>query len=190
MQTIRHRPGIFIQPPADDGSSVTGLLSILGSGIPVTSTGADRLPDTGQHLFQAVDRESGTDRQNDIAPCRKQITMQTENFPEQPFDSVPPDCVSSFTVHADSQPSIGERIVKEDQGETFTLQPLAGAVDPLELPCCPQSMIFREREAAQLFQAANCIRPFALLLLITARPERVFIRTRKPWVRARLVLLG
>lgn len=190
MQMIRHRPGIFIQPPTDDGSLVAGPLPISGTDNSTTFTGTDRLPDTGQHLFQTVERESGTDGQNDIALCREQITVQTKNFPEQSFYSVAPDCIPSFTVHADSQPSKSERIVQEDQGKTVTSQPSAGAVDSLKLPCCPQSMIFREREAIQLLQAANCMRPFARLLLITARPERVFIRTRKPWVRARLVLLG
>ena len=38
--------------------------------------------------------------------------------------------------------------------------------------------------------AASRLRPLALLFLITACPARVLIRTLKPWVRLRLVLLG
>ena len=36
----------------------------------------------------------------------------------------------------------------------------------------------------------SLFRPFALLRLITFRPFGVLIRTRKPWVRFRLLLLG
>ncbi|MEK0432307.1 MAG: hypothetical protein RL700_514, partial [Pseudomonadota bacterium] len=39
-------------------------------------------------------------------------------------------------------------------------------------------------------QTANRLRPLARLALITARPPRVFMRTKKPWVRARRVLEG
>jgi len=38
--------------------------------------------------------------------------------------------------------------------------------------------------------AASRFRPFALLLLITACPDLVLIRTLKPWVRLRVVLPG
>lgn len=39
-------------------------------------------------------------------------------------------------------------------------------------------------------QTASRLRPLARRALITARPPRVFIRTKKPWVRARRVLEG
>ena len=39
-------------------------------------------------------------------------------------------------------------------------------------------------------QTARRLRPLARRALITARPPRVFMRARKPWVRARLRLLG
>ncbi len=38
--------------------------------------------------------------------------------------------------------------------------------------------------------ADSRFRPLALLLLTTACPARVLIRSRKPWVRFRLILLG
>lgn len=38
--------------------------------------------------------------------------------------------------------------------------------------------------------ADSRFRPFALLLLITACPDLVFMRARNPWLRLRLVLLG
>ena len=39
-------------------------------------------------------------------------------------------------------------------------------------------------------QTAKRLRPLARRALITARPPRVFMRTKKPWVRARRVLEG
>ena len=39
-------------------------------------------------------------------------------------------------------------------------------------------------------QTANRLRPLARLALMMARPPRVFIRTKKPWVRARRVFEG
>ena len=39
-------------------------------------------------------------------------------------------------------------------------------------------------------QTARRLRPLARRALMTARPPRVFMRTRKPWVRARRVLEG
>jgi len=39
-------------------------------------------------------------------------------------------------------------------------------------------------------QTARRLRPFARRALITARPPRVRMRARKPWVRARLTLEG
>lgn len=36
----------------------------------------------------------------------------------------------------------------------------------------------------------NCLRPLRRRFDNTARPPRVFIRARKPWVRSRLILLG
>ena len=39
-------------------------------------------------------------------------------------------------------------------------------------------------------QTARRLRPLARRALITARPPRVFMRTRNPWVRARLIFEG
>jgi len=46
------------------------------------------------------------------------------------------------------------------------------------------------RRQKALTQTANSLRPLARLALMTARPPRVFMRTKKPWVRARRVFDG
>jgi len=142
------------------------------------------------HLQQAVDGESGTDRQDDIGGRGKQVAVQTEDLSDQPFDPVAPHRVAGFSLHTDPQPIVLKGICQKDQSKSITSKPLSGSIDALKLPGRAQEMIFRKRGTIQTVQAANCLRPFALLLLMTAWPVRVFIRTRKPWVRARLMVLG
>jgi len=120
------------------------------------------------HVKQTVDGKSGADRQDDIGGDRKQIPVETENFPDQPFDSVAPDRVTGFSVHTDPQSIVLKGIRQVNNGKSITPEPPAGPVDALKLPGCPQQVIFRKRETIQTVQAANCLRPFALLLLITA----------------------
>jgi hypothetical protein len=43
-------------------------------------------------------------------------------------------------------------------------------------------------DEARAPQTARRLRPLARRALITARPPRLFMRTRKPWVRARRTL--
>ena len=58
-----------------------------------------------------------------------------------------------------------------------------------ELRSSAQPRLARQQGARRL-QTAKRVRPLARRALITARPPRVFIRSRKPCVRARRVLEG
>jgi len=78
------------------------LFGCLDKGISSTWLSADDLSHTGLHVKQTVDCESRANRQHDIDGCRKQITVQTENFPYQPFDPVTPHRIAGFPVHTDS----------------------------------------------------------------------------------------
>lgn len=142
------------------------------------------------HVQQTVDGEFGADGENDIGGRREPIAVQTEDLPDQSLDPVAPHSVACLAVHTDPQSVVRQGVGQEDQGEPLSPKPPAGSVDALKLPGCSQQMLFRKRAAIQAVQGANCLRPFALRLLITARPVRVFMRTRNPWVRARLVVLG
>ncbi len=48
----------------------------------------------------------------------------------------------------------------------------------------------RDVALAPAFQADNRARPLARRALITARPPRVFMRARNPWLRLRFKVLG
>jgi hypothetical protein len=145
---------------------------------------------TGLHIDQAVYGEARPDGKNNIAGRRKQMTVETEDLPYQSFYSVAPHCITSFFLHTDSQPIVRLAVRKENNTKPIASKPLAKSINALKLPGGPKQMNLGKTKTAQLAQADNCFRPFALLLLITACPDRVFIRTRKPWVRARLILLG
>src|SRR5690348_7795987 len=61
----------------------------------------------------------------------------------------------------------------------------------LELRWPGQARAWSEREALQdRSYTASRLRPFARRLLMTFRPPNVFMRARKPWVRARRTFEG
>jgi hypothetical protein len=142
---------------------------------------------TGLHIDQAIYSEFRPDSKNNIARSWKQVAIQTEDLPYQPFDPVAPYCITNFSMHTNPQPIEILRVRHKNHGKPIPSAPLAKPINALELSSCPEQVNFRE---SKTFQQANCLRPFALLLLITAWPARVFIRTRNPWVRERLILLG
>ena len=59
----------------------------------------------------------------------------------------------------------------------------------LKLTSRLQSLHCRGERQTRVYTASR-LRPLARRALMTARPPRVFMRTRKPWVRARRILEG
>jgi len=84
------------EPPAE------ALFGCLYKGIFSTWLTADDSSHFGLHVKQSVDCETGTDRQDDIDGCGKQVTVQTENFPYQPLDPIAPYRIAGFPVYTDS----------------------------------------------------------------------------------------
>lgn len=128
----------------------------------------DCLLHAGLHVAQAFDAKFRTDSKDNIGGRRKQITIQAKHFPYQPFYPVTSHRVAGFPVDTDSQAIVLEGIGQDNQSESITAKPSTGPVNPLKLPGRSQEMTLRERMTAQMAQAANCLRPFARLLLITA----------------------
>ncbi len=144
----------------------------------------------GLEGFQTVKGKIGPDGDNNIALPRKTLPVASEDFPNQPLDPVPPYCVAGPAMHTDPQAIPWQGIRQDNDCKTVPMKPPSGPVYALKLPVCTQQMRLRESIPLQQAQAASCLRPLARRLLMTARPFLVFIRTRKPWVRARLVVLG
>lgn len=62
-----------------------------------------------------------------------------------------------------------------------------------DTPCVFNTKLFKVNNLGVIFdghQTASAARPLARRARITARPPRVFMRARKPWVRARFTLEG
>lgn len=129
---------------------------------------ADYTSHAGFHTQQTVYCELGTDGKNDIGRRWKQVPVQTKNFPHQPLDPVTPYRITGFPMHADPQPIVLERVRQDDHGKAVASKPPTGKVNALKIAGRSQQMVFRESVSIQATQAANCLRPFALLLLITA----------------------
>ncbi len=66
---------------------------------------------------------------------------------------------------------------------------LRSALQPLHRQTGVDHPARHDAEAATT-QTARRLRPLARRALMTARPPRVFMRTKKPWVRARRILEG
>jgi len=86
------------------------------------------------HVKQTVNSKTGTDSKDDIGSRWKQIPVQTENLPYQPFDSVPPHRISGFSVHTDPQPAVLKCIRQEDHSKAVTSKPPPRQVNALKIP--------------------------------------------------------
>ena len=123
---------------------------------------------TGLYIHQAVYGESRPDSNNNIAGRWKHVTMKTEDFPYQPFNSITPHGITRFFLHTNSQPVVTFCVRHINHRKPLTVESLTMPINALEFPGCFEQVNFREWETVQLAQAANCLRPFALLLLMTA----------------------
>jgi len=123
---------------------------------------------TGLHIDQAVYGKFRPDSKNDIARRWKQVSIQTEDLSYQPFDPVAPHCITNFSMHTNSQPIVTLCVRHEYHDKPITSAPLTKPINALKLSRCPEQVNFRQSQTFQQAQQANCLRPFALLLLITA----------------------
>ena len=94
----------------------------------------------------------------------------------------------SMPADYDSQTGLfARRVASAQNDKKFTLSSRREGTS--ELGFATQRRLARQPETRRL-QTAKRVRPLARRALITARPPRVFIRSRKPCVRARRVLEG
>ena len=140
--------------------------------------------------IQTIERKIGPDGNNNVTAIGKFRPVTAKDFSNQSFDPVSPNRIANFSLDAYSQTVPCQGIGQYNDGKTIAVVPFSGPIDALKLPVGPQKMFFGECIPIQSAQTASCLRPFARLLRITACPFFVFMRTRNPWVRARLVLLG
>ena len=94
----------------------------------------------GNGLTYGARRKEGKswfDRKDNIRTRRIQIPLETEGFPDDPFDPVPVHRPFDFPVHADSDSAAAFCICTTDQSEPLAVQSLSLAVNPVKLPTFP-----------------------------------------------------
>lgn len=117
--------------------------------------------------------------------------QSSEYFPYNPFDVIPPDCVSNFRFNLNSQTGFPGRI-GQSVNHKITC---GGAFSPgkysMKITGFAEPMEMREGLISPFGHCTdNRFRPLDRLLLITFLPERDFILTRKPCVFLRFRLFG
>jgi hypothetical protein len=126
---------------------------------------------------------------HDVLKGRKPGFVQSEKFAQQALDPVSLHRVPGFPAdrHADS--SGAHWVPACDDGEMRRVSPYALLIDPRIILSFPNTFMFAK--GVGFHGVPPLSRGLAdLPLLRTARPPRVAIRTRKPWVRFLLVLLN
>ena len=164
---IKHFPGTFSQvvyPRTLEDSAWWSLNGVVSRLLLTTDDSCH----IGLQIHQAVYGKFRPDSKHNIAGRWKQVTMKTEDLPYQPFNSVAPHGTTSFSVHTNSQPIVTFHVRQINHGKPVPSESLTKPINELKLPGCLEQVNFRESETVQPAQAANCLRPFALLRLITA----------------------
>ena len=132
------------------------------------------------------------DCKDDIRTAGISVPVKAERFTYYPLDTVPLDGTANPAVDADAYTTPVQVVCTADEGEPPAVQPFPLLVNFVELPALADLEVLGKRQV--VFQkenyTASCLRPLALRAFRIARPARVFIRARKPWVRLRLMLLG
>ena len=113
--------------------------------------------------------------------------MPAKKLPEAPFDPVPDDRGADLPAGDDRQSGMAELVPAEDQMEIFSPNAAAVSIEAREIAFLADSL---ERRQALIHPTETRFRPLRLLLLMTSWPPLVFMRTRKPCVFLRLLLLG
>ncbi len=116
--------------------------------------------------------------------------MQAKGFADDPLDPVAAHCATCFGLDTNTETAARLAAAEADQGETSPAQPRTVPINQIIFSGFPEQTGFRESELLHAAQAESLLRPLARRLLITSWPDRVLIRARNPWVRARLILLG
>lgn len=113
----------------------------------------------------------------------------SKSFPNQSLNSVSQDIVARYALsHHQSKGTKSVVRVHGVQHEIPTGAPYSRPKHPIELSRSPEparrwkAVVDGSRSAACNY-TANRARPLARRALITARPARVFMRTRNPCVR-------
>ncbi len=131
-----------------------------------------------------------TNCKNNISADRIKRPLQTKRFTNNPLNPVSSDSPFELSVDTDSDAVIAQFVGDKNQGKPLTTKSFSLPVDLIKLPSLAKQGCFREFILRQSYQAERRLRPLARRAFKIARPARVDIRLRNPWVRLRFILLG
>jgi len=119
--------------------------------------------------------------------------MHPEAFAQLALQAIAAHGAAVFSRHGQAQARISEAVRPPDQSKIADREPPPPAQGrKIRFPA--QSALRRKPVFPALIQAPTQalrrLRPLARRRLMTARPERVAMRARNPWVRARRIRLG
>jgi hypothetical protein len=144
---------------------------------------------------------------HDVLRSWKPGLVQSEKLAQKAFDPVSLYGVPGFLADRRAQSSHSRLVPACDNGETRRVAPYPLLINPQIILSFPNALIFAKglgfhrcrpfpgASPASLWPARggytdSFFLPLARLRLMTSLPPLVAIRTRKPWVRFRLVLLN
>lgn len=130
-----------------------------------------------------------TNGKNNICSRRIAFLPESEGLPDNSFNTISPHRTTNLPMNTYPEPACPCRIWPANQRKPLTVQTTSHAVNFLKLPTFPQQGAFQKSKLSQGY-AESLLRPLALRALMTARPARVLILSRNPWVRLRFKLLG
>ena len=119
------------------------------------------------------------------------MSLLPKHLSRQPLDPIPIDCARRrFPAHDDANARGTARVVADICAAVAPHAPCPGRQRCLIVGARQHPSPARERRPLPTAQALRRARPFDRRALITRRPPRVLILTRKPWVRLRRVFDG
>jgi len=128
--------------------------------------------------------------ENDISTDGIKRPFKTKRLTNNSLDSVSLYSPFELSVNTDPDSVIPQIIGNIDQRKPLTTMSLPLPVNLIKLLPLAKQSGFLEFIPRQDYQAESRLRPFARRAFKIARPARVDIRARNPWVRLRFILLG
>lgn len=134
-------------------------------------------------------------RHNHNIPAVQNLLVQSVGFTNLAFEAIAFNGeLDALLANHQTQTGVIEAVVTGEKQNVFTWNFAGGGVeDRLEVSGSQQALFPTEvstHHPFRAYQTARRLRPLARRRDRTARPFLVAIRARKPWVRARLIVLG
>ena len=138
--------------------------------------------------------DAGSRNKNEILVACLRVNLRPEGFFQHPLNPVAGYRIPELLRYGHTQPDLFGIVISALEPVQHKMPGRLGRpffVYPLEISTAGESSALgRTRAGARHGQTARRLRPLRRRRRITSRPPLVLIRTRKPWVLARLRFFG